>query len=96
MHLPRPQRPRRAEVAADPDDAVGQPDPQARAIVADPEAEDLVVGGAQAQAAGVLQRAPGGATPYQYTGFVGGSGPAGFTIEPLSQFDFTAPATEGF
>ncbi len=51
---------------------------------------------AQATAAGVLQRAPGGAAPYQYTGFVGGSGPAGFTIEPLSQFDFTAPATEGF
>jgi alpha-glucosidase (family GH31 glycosyl hydrolase) len=49
----------------------------------------------RAAAAGVLQRGPGG-TPFAYPAFVGGSGPAGFTQEPLAQFDFTHPATEDF
>ncbi len=49
----------------------------------------------QARAAGVLQRGPGG-EPFTYPAFVGGSGPAGFTEEPLAQFDFTAPKTEAF
>ena len=48
-----------------------------------------------AVAADVLQEGPGG-TPFVYPAFVGGSGPAGFTTEPLAQFDFTAPGTEGF
>ena len=34
--------------------------------------------------------------PHVYSAFVGGSGPAGFTTEPLSQFDFTAPGIESF
>jgi alpha-glucosidase (family GH31 glycosyl hydrolase) len=46
----------------------------------------------RAAAAGALQRTPGGA-PFAYPAFVGGSGPAGFTEEPLAQFDFTHPAT---
>ena len=49
----------------------------------------------RARRGGVLQRGPGG-TPFLYPAFVGGSGPAGFTQEPLAQFDFTHPATEGF
>jgi alpha-glucosidase (family GH31 glycosyl hydrolase) len=49
----------------------------------------------RAAAAGVLQTGPGG-TPFIYPAFVGGSGPAGFTTEPLAQFDFTAPGTEDF
>ena len=47
----------------------------------------------RAAAAGALQRTPGG-PPFSYPAFVGGSGPAGFTQEPLAQFDFTHPATE--
>ena len=38
---------------------------------------------------------PGG-LPFDYPAFVGGSGPLGFTEEPLAQFDFTHPATEEF
>ena len=49
----------------------------------------------RASAAGVLQRGPGGA-PFLYPAFVGGSGPLGFTQEPLAQFDFTHPATRSF
>ncbi len=49
----------------------------------------------RAAGAGVLQRGPGG-TPFLYPAFVGGSGPAGFTQEPLAQFDFTHPATRAF
>jgi alpha-glucosidase (family GH31 glycosyl hydrolase) len=49
----------------------------------------------RAAAAGVLQTGPGG-TPFAYPAFVGGSGPAGFTTEPLAQFDFTAPGAEDF
>jgi alpha-glucosidase (family GH31 glycosyl hydrolase) len=49
----------------------------------------------RAAAAGVLQSAPGGA-PFNYPAFVGGSGPLGFTEEPLAQFDWTHPKTEEF
>ena len=49
----------------------------------------------RAAAAGVLQKGPAG-LPFVYPAFVGGSGPAGFTEEPLAQFDFTNPATAGF
>ncbi len=49
----------------------------------------------QASDAGVLQRGALG-EPFTFPAFVGGSGPAGFTEEPLAQFDFTAPQTEGF
>ena len=49
-----------------------------------------------AAAAGVLQRQPLTGLPYTYPGFVGGGGPAGFTAEPLSQFDFTAPGARDF
>ena len=49
----------------------------------------------EAVAAGVLQRDAAGA-PFSYPAFVVGGGPAGFTEEPIAQFDFTAPATEGF
>ena len=49
----------------------------------------------RASAAGVLQRGPGG-TVFSYPAFVGGSGPLGFTQEPLAQFDFTHPATHDF
>ncbi len=49
----------------------------------------------QASEAGVLQRGPVG-EPFTYPAFVGGSGPAGFTQEPLAQFDFTNPATGAF
>jgi alpha-glucosidase (family GH31 glycosyl hydrolase) len=50
---------------------------------------------ARASAAGVLQKSAAG-SPFLYPAFVGGSGPAGFTQEPLAQFDFTHPATEAF
>ena len=49
-----------------------------------------------AREAGVLQTDPATGEPFSYPAFVGGDGPAGFTEEPLAQFDFTAPATEGF
>jgi alpha-glucosidase (family GH31 glycosyl hydrolase) len=49
----------------------------------------------RAAQAGVLQRGPDG-LPFTYPAFVGGSGPAGFTEEPLAQFDFSNPATEDF
>jgi alpha-glucosidase (family GH31 glycosyl hydrolase) len=45
----------------------------------------------EAAAAGALQRGPDG-RPVTFPAFVGGEGAAGFTIEPLGQFDFTAPA----
>ncbi|MBA2506314.1 MAG: glycoside hydrolase family 31 protein [Thermoleophilaceae bacterium] len=48
----------------------------------------------QAASAGLLQKS--GGQPFTYPAFVGGSGPAGFTSEPLSQFDFTHPGTEPF
>ena len=44
---------------------------------------------------GLLIREPGG-QPHLYPAFVGGAGPAGFTTEPLSQFDFTAPGIDAF
>jgi alpha-glucosidase (family GH31 glycosyl hydrolase) len=50
----------------------------------------------QAAREGVLQRTPVLGTPFTYPAFVGGSGPAGFTQEPLAQFDFTAPGAEAF
>jgi alpha-glucosidase len=51
----------------------------------------------RAAAAGVLQSTgPPARTPFSYPAFVGGSGPAGFTQEPLAQFDFTNPRTEAF
>ena len=34
--------------------------------------------------------------PHVYPAFVGGSEPAGFTTEPLSQFDFTALGVDAF
>lgn len=49
----------------------------------------------RAAAAGVLQETPLG-EPFAYPAFVGGSGPLGFTEEPLAQFDWTNPATEDF
>ncbi len=48
----------------------------------------------RATAAGVLQKGPAG-LPFVYPAFVGGSGPAGFTEEPLAQFDFTQPGHRG-
>jgi alpha-glucosidase (family GH31 glycosyl hydrolase) len=48
-----------------------------------------------AAAAGRLQRDSSGA-PFTYPSFVGGGGTAGFTVEPIAQFDFTAPGTEAF
>src|SRR3712207_7694042 len=47
----------------------------------------------EAAAQGLLIRERSG-QPHTYPAFVGGSGPAGFTSEPLSQFDFTAPRSE--
>jgi alpha-glucosidase (family GH31 glycosyl hydrolase) len=44
----------------------------------------------EAAAAGALQRGANG-QPFTFSGFVGG-GPSGFSIQPLAQFDFTAPA----
>ncbi|MDX6698778.1 MAG: hypothetical protein QOE65_2175 [Solirubrobacteraceae bacterium] len=49
----------------------------------------------QASDRGLLIREASGQT-HVYPAFVGGSGPAGFTSEPLSQFDFRAPGTEAF
>jgi alpha-glucosidase (family GH31 glycosyl hydrolase) len=43
----------------------------------------------QAVAAGALQKNAAGA-PAAFDAFVGGTGPAGFTIQPVAQFDFTA------
>jgi alpha-glucosidase (family GH31 glycosyl hydrolase) len=48
---------------------------------------------AEAAAAGALQRTAGG-QPLTFPAFVGGGGSAGFTIEPLAQFDFTARAAK--
>ena len=48
-----------------------------------------------AAAQGLLLREQTG-EPHVYPAFVGGGGPAGFTSEPLSQFDFTAPGTGSF
>ncbi len=50
---------------------------------------------ARAAASGVLQRDTPG-RPFTYPAFVGGGGSAGFTREPLAQFDFTARGTEAF
>ena len=47
-----------------------------------------------AAAAGLLQREAGGAPAFTYPTFVGGGGAAGFTVEPIAQFDFTAKGTE--
>ena len=44
-----------------------------------------------AAAAGALQRGAAG-QPYTFNSFVGGTGPAGFTIQPVAEFDFTSPA----
>jgi sulfoquinovosidase len=49
-----------------------------------------------AAAAGLLQRDLATGTPFTYPTFVGGGGAAGFTLEPLAQFDFTAPGAERF
>ena len=48
-----------------------------------------------AAAAGILQRNAAG-RPSSYPSFVGGSGPFGFTEEPIAQFDFSNPGTEPF
>ena len=45
----------------------------------------------QAVAAGALQKTAAG-TPATFDSFVGGTGPAGFTIQPVAQFDFTSDA----
>ena len=45
----------------------------------------------EAAAAGALQRNALG-QPYTFNSFVGGTGPAGFTVQPVAQFDFTSPA----
>jgi alpha-D-xyloside xylohydrolase len=45
----------------------------------------------EAAAAGALQRTADG-RPLTFSAFVGGQGPTGFSILPLAQFDFTAPA----
>jgi alpha-glucosidase (family GH31 glycosyl hydrolase) len=47
-----------------------------------------------AAAAGALQRGLAG-QPYTFNSFVGGTGPAGFTIQPVAEFDFTSPAGIG-
>jgi alpha-glucosidase (family GH31 glycosyl hydrolase) len=44
-----------------------------------------------ANAAGGLQKNAAGG-PALFNSFVGGTGPAGFTIQPVGQFDFTTPA----
>ena len=46
---------------------------------------------AQAAAAGALQRTAAGSLA-QFDAFVGGTGPAGFTVQPVGQFDFSRPA----
>ena len=45
----------------------------------------------RAAAAGALQRNAAG-EPYTFNSFVGGTGPAGFTIQPVAEFDFSSPA----
>ena len=50
----------------------------------------------EAAAAGLLQRDAATGRPFSYPSFVGGGGTAGFTVEPLAQFDFTAQGTEAF
>ena len=50
----------------------------------------------EAAAAGLLQRRKGGGPAFTYPTFVGGGGAAGFTVEPIAQFDFTARRTEAF
>src|SRR4051812_26685851 len=50
----------------------------------------------EATRAGVLQRDGVTGRPWTYPAFVGGSGPAGFTEEPIAQFDFTAPGAGPF
>ncbi len=50
----------------------------------------------RAGALGLLQKRAEDGRPFLYSAFVGGSGPAGFTREPLAQFDFTARGTESF
>jgi alpha-glucosidase (family GH31 glycosyl hydrolase) len=47
----------------------------------------------EAVAAGALQRAADG-QPITFPAFVGGEGAAGFTVEPLAQFAFPAPAAK--
>lgn len=44
-----------------------------------------------AASAGALQVNAAGA-PDTFNSFVGGTGPAGFTVQPVAQFDFTSPA----
>jgi alpha-glucosidase (family GH31 glycosyl hydrolase) len=48
----------------------------------------------EAAAAGLLQRQKGGGPAFTYPTFVGGGGAAGFTVEPIAQFDFSARGTE--
>jgi alpha-D-xyloside xylohydrolase len=45
----------------------------------------------EAAAAGALQRDATG-RPYTFNSFVGGTGPAGFTVQPVAEFDFTSEA----
>src|SRR3954468_20710438 len=46
---------------------------------------------ADAASAGALQRDATG-RPYTFNSFVGGTGPAGFTVQPVAEFDFSSPA----
>lgn len=51
----------------------------------------------EAAAAGLLQRTAATGRPFSFPSFVGGGGgSAGFSVEPLAQFDFTAPGIEAF
>jgi len=50
----------------------------------------------EAAGASLLQQLPAGGQPYVYSGFVGGAAPAGFSVEPLSQVDFTADDAGSF
>ena len=50
----------------------------------------------EAASSTLLQQQPTGGLPYVYSGFVGGAAPAGFSVEPLSQVDFTADGASGF
>lgn len=47
-----------------------------------------------ALSAGALQRDTAGA-PAAFNSFVGGTGPAGFTVQPVTLFDFTTPTASG-
>lgn len=47
-----------------------------------------------ALSAGALQRDAAGA-PATFNSFVGGTGPTGFTVQPVAMFDFTSPAGIG-